>query len=228
MTEPMLALHAATKTYHDGLPVHALRETDLVINEGDYITVTGASGSGKSTLLNLLGLLDVPTTGAYHVLGTPVNELGEVYRGAVRGQVFGFIFQNFHLLAGRSALENVEMGMLYGPYGRRDRRRMAWSTVERLGLAHRAHADPRMMSGGERQRVAVARAVAGRPRVLFCDEPTGNLDSANTANVLEALRQLNTDGLTVVVVTHDPVVAAEGRRRIEVADGTVVERDQVA
>ncbi|MEV6305608.1 ATP-binding cassette domain-containing protein [Actinoplanes sp. NPDC051861] len=224
----MLELRSATKTYDDGHPVHALRETDLFIGEGDYLTVTGASGSGKSTLLNLLGLLDVPTTGSYHVLGTPVNELGETHRGAVRGQVFGFIFQNFHLLAGRSALENVEMGMLYGPYGRRERRRLARETVERLGLGHRAHADPRMMSGGERQRVAVARAVAGRPRVLFCDEPTGNLDSANTDNVLEALRGLNAEGLTLVVVTHDRAVAAEGRRRIAVTDGSVAEHEPAA
>ncbi|MFF5289152.1 ABC transporter ATP-binding protein [Paractinoplanes globisporus] len=219
----MLELRAATKTYDDGHPVHALRETSLTVEEGDYVAITGASGSGKSTLLNLLGLLDVPTTGSYRVLGLPAHELAESHRGAVRGQVFGFIFQNFHLLNGRSALENVELGMLYGPYNRRERRRRAWETVERLGLAHRALADPRRMSGGERQRVAVARAVAGRPRVLFCDEPTGNLDSANTATVLDTLRGLNEEGLTVVVVTHDPGVAAEGRRRIEVSDGTVTE-----
>jgi putative ABC transport system ATP-binding protein len=142
-------------------------------------------------------------------------------RVALRGQVFGFVFQAFHLLAGRTALENVELGMLYGPHRRVRRRELAAAALERIGLGHRMHADPRRLSGGERQRVAIARALATRPLVLFCDEPTGNLDSANTANVLDLLADLHQSGFTLVVVTHDPTVAARGNRHLQVTDGQV-------
>jgi putative ABC transport system ATP-binding protein len=217
----LLELDSACKTYNDGHPVHALAATDLAISDGDYVTITGPSGSGKSTLLNLLGLLDAPTTGAYRVNGVETAGLDEVTRGALRGQLFGFVFQAFHLLPGRSALENVELGMLYGPYRPRQRRTLAQAAIDRIGLGHRAHADPRTLSGGERQRVAIARAIAARPRVLFCDEPTGNLDSTNGDNVLALLEELHQDGLTVAVVTHDPRVAERGTRRIDVRDGKV-------
>ncbi len=185
--------------------------------------MTGPSGSGKSTLLNLLGLLDVPTTGSYRVSEMETAACGPTLRGAIRGQLFGFVFQAFHLLPGRTARENVELGMLYGPYGPRERRRLATDALERLGLGHRANADPRQLSGGEKQRVAIARAVAARPQVLFCDEPTGNLDSANTSVVLAVLRQLHGEGLTVIVVTHDPEVASQAQRRLNVVDGVVHE-----
>nr|WP_236646856.1 ABC transporter ATP-binding protein [Micromonospora acroterricola] len=211
------------RTYLDGEPVHALRPVDLHVEAADYVSVTGPSGSGKSTLLNILGLLDTPTSGSYRVGDVETSNCGAALRGAIRGQLFGFVFQAFHLLPGRTALENVELGMLYGHNGRRQRRRLAMDALERMGMAHRAKADPRHLSGGEKQRVAIARAVAARPRVLFCDEPTGNLDSANTAVVLDVLRQLNTDGLTLVVVTHEPEVAAEATRRLGVVDGVVVE-----
>lgn len=219
----MLALRDVSRTYHDGHPVYALRPVSFTIAEGEYVTITGPSGSGKSTLLNILGLLDVPTSGSYTVAGVETTTLREATRGAIRGQLFGFVFQAFHLLGGRSAAENVELGMVYGPSSPRLRRRSAMAALERIGLAHRAHADPRVLSGGERQRVAIARAVAAAPKVLFCDEPTGNLDSENTANVLGLLRELNGEGLTVVVVTHDPLVADCGTRRLIVADGTVTE-----
>jgi putative ABC transport system ATP-binding protein len=200
-----------------------LRPTDLHIRAGEYVTITGPSGSGKSTLLNVLGLLDVPTDGSYRINGVETTDLGETGRGAVRGQLFGFVFQAFHLLAGRSAFENVELGMLYGPRSRGDRRRRAEEALDRVGLARRADADPRTLSGGERQRVAIARAVACGPRVLFCDEPTGNLDSENTAGVLALLRELHTDGLVIIVVTHEADVAAQGTRRLRVADGVVTQ-----
>ena len=203
--------------------MYALRATTLAIGQGEYLTITGPSGSGKSTLLNILGLLDVPDSGAYHVDGVEMTAQPEATRGAVRGQVFGFVFQAFHLLAGHTAAENVELGMLYGPWRRRDRQRLAAATLDRVGLAGRTLADPRTLSGGERQRVAIARAVAGGPRVLFCDEPTGNLDSENTSNVMSLLRDLHSGGLTVVVVTHDAAVAAEGERRLRVTDGIVTE-----
>ena len=219
----MLTMRGVTRTYDDGRPVHALRSTDLHVAAGDYVSITGPSGSGKSTLLNIFGLLDQPSTGSYQVGGVEMVTGGQALRGAVRGQVFGFVFQSFHLLPGRTAAENVEIGLLYGPYRRRERRRLAAEALQRMSLEHRAHADPRRLSGGERQRVAIARAVAARPRVLFCDEPTGNLDSANTAVVLDLLSRLNADGLTVVVVTHDPGVAAQAGRRLRVVDGVVSE-----
>ncbi|WP_433298165.1 ABC transporter ATP-binding protein [Actinoplanes sp. CA-030573] len=219
----MLTMHQVARTYDDGQPVHALLPTDLHIAAGDHVSITGPSGSGKSTLLNIFGLLDAPSAGAYHVAGVDTVTCGPALRTAIRGQVFGFVFQSFHLLPGRTALENVEIGLLYGPHRRRKRRQMAAEALERMGLGHRMRADPRQLSGGERQRVAIARAVAARPQVLFCDEPTGNLDSANTQGVLALLRQLNRDGLTVVVVTHDPTVAETAGRRLRVTDGVVRE-----
>ncbi|MEV0895814.1 ABC transporter ATP-binding protein [Actinoplanes sp. NPDC049802] len=221
MTDPVLSLTGVSRTYNDGHPVMALRPTDLGLAQGDHVTISGPSGAGKSTLLNILGLLDAPTEGSYRINGVETRTLGEATRGAVRGQIFGFVFQAFHLLAGRSALENVELGMLYGPHSPRRRRQLARTALERMRLGHRAHADPRQLSGGEKQRVAVARAIACEPRVLFCDEPTGNLDSENTAGVLDLLDELHRDGLTVVVVTHDHEIAARGRRRLRVVDGVV-------
>jgi putative ABC transport system ATP-binding protein len=219
----VLELIGVSRTYHDGHQVQALRATDLRIEAGDYVTITGHSGSGKSTLLNLLGLLDTASTGSYRINGVEMTGLREPTRGAARGQLFGFVFQAFHLLPGRSALENVELGMLYGPGAPRTRRAEAADALARVGLAERAYADPRTLSGGERQRVAIARAVVGRPQVLLCDEPTGNLDSASTASLLDLLRELHTGGLTVVVVTHEADVAAQGTRRLAVDDGVVSE-----
>jgi putative ABC transport system ATP-binding protein len=201
-----------------------LAPTNLAIDKGDYLTITGPSGSGKSTLLNLFGLLDRPTTGDYFIRGVTVRALDTVTTAAIRGQLFGFVFQAYHLLAGRSALENVEIGMLYGPFAPRARRRRAAAALDRVGLAHRTHALPRQLSGGERQRVAIARSVACGPQVLFCDEPTGNLDSANSHNVMSLLSDLNAEGLTLVVVTHDPTVASLSRRLVTVADGVVSEQ----
>jgi putative ABC transport system ATP-binding protein len=219
----LLTLREISRTYRDGPPVYALRPATLTIDVGEYISVTGRSGSGKSTLLNMLGLLDEPTTGSYQVGGIETAGGRQSLRGAIRGQLFGFVFQAFHLLAGRTALENVELGMLYGPHRHRQRQRLAAEALTRIGLSDRMHADPRQLSGGERQRVAIARAAAARPQVLFCDEPTGNLDSDNTANVLALLRELNTQGMTIVVVTHDEEVAAQAQRRLHLVDGTVTE-----
>ncbi|MCD0453104.1 ATP-binding cassette domain-containing protein [Actinocorallia sp. API 0066] len=224
----LLDLAGVARTYNDGHPVYALRATTLTIPEGSYVTISGPSGSGKSTLLNVLGLLDAPDEGSYRVRGVEMAGADEALRGAVRGQLFGFVFQAFHLLPGRTARENVEIGMVYGPSRRRERRTRAEEALARMGLGHRLNADPRALSGGERQRVAIARAVAARPRVLFCDEPTGSLDSANTANVLTLLRELNNDGLTVVVVTHEAEVAAEGGLRLRVEDGIVTTHTEEA
>jgi putative ABC transport system ATP-binding protein len=219
----MLKLREITKTYAGGHPVHALRNTSFVIADGELVTISGPSGSGKSTLLNILGLLDLATTGTYLIDGIDAAAVSESTRGAIRGQLFGFVFQAFHLLAGRSVLENVELGMVYGPMRGARRSRLAADTLERVGMSHRLNADPRTLSGGERQRVAIARAVAPAPRFLFCDEPTGNLDSTNTTNIVGLLEGLNRDGLTVVVVTHDREIAASGRRRLDVIDGVVLD-----
>jgi putative ABC transport system ATP-binding protein len=224
----MLNLSGVARTYLDGQPIQALRPTDLTVAAGDYVTITGPSGSGKSTLLNVIGLLDRPSTGAYRIGEVETATADETVRAAIRGQLFGFVFQAFHLLAGRSAVENVELGMMYGPLRPAERRRRAVEALDRVRLAGRADADPRTLSGGERQRVAIARAVAPGPRVLYCDEPTGNLDSGNTANVLAVLDGLHADGLTLVVVTHDPSVAARGGRQLRVADGEVSECTEVA
>jgi putative ABC transport system ATP-binding protein len=220
---PLLDLDGIGRTYDDGHPVYALRPTTIQVSAGDYVTITGPSGSGKSTMLNLVGLLDTPSMGSYRVNGVETVGVGDRFKVAVRGQLFGFVFQSFHLLAGRSAIENVEIGMLYGPHNARTRHQRAAEALDRMRLGHRAHADPRTLSGGERQRVAIARAIAPRPEVLFCDEPTGNLDSANTDNMLALLDELHRDSLTVLVVTHDSHVAARGTRRLSVDDGVVVE-----
>ena len=221
--EPLLALSGVSRSYDDGHVVRALRETDLVVGRGEYVTITGQSGSGKSTLMNIIGLLDRPSEGSYLVGGVPTEQVDEAGRCAIRSRLFGFVFQAFHLLPSRSAVENVELGMLYTEPSAKKRRALATAALERMRLSHRLQADPRTMSGGERQRVAIARAIAGDPKVLLCDEPTGNLDSANTDNVLEVLDELHCDGLTLVVVTHETKVAARGGRQLVVTDGVVGE-----
>lgn len=219
----MLELSGISRTYTEGGPIRALRDVTLTIEQGEYVAVTGSSGSGKSTLLNVLGLLDQPSVGTYRVAGVETAALGDRIRVALRAQLFGFVFQAFHLLPGRSALENVELGMLYGPRSPSERRARSRAALSRMGLDKRAGSDPRRLSGGERQRVAVARAIAGGPRVLFCDEPTGNLDSANTENLLKLLAELHSEGLTIVIVTHDREVAEQARRQLVVRDGLVFE-----
>ncbi|WP_410535908.1 ABC transporter ATP-binding protein [Streptomyces sp. KL2] len=221
--QPVLELTGVSRTYDDGVPVHALHPVDLVVRSGDYVTITGPSGAGKSTLLNVLGLLDSPSTGSYRAAGVETTDVDERTRVTIRSQLFGFVFQAFHLLPGRSARENVELSMVYGPWPVKERRKRAAEALDRIGMSARGDADPRTLSGGERQRVAIARAIAARPAVLFCDEPTGNLDSVNTANVLSVLDELHRDGITVVVVTHDDEVAARGTRGLDVRDGTVLE-----
>jgi putative ABC transport system ATP-binding protein len=218
----MLELRGVARTYAGDRPVHALRSTDLIVDSGDYLSITGRSGSGKSTLLNVLGLLDGPSEGSYTVGSVETVGADAALVAAIRGQLFGFVFQAFHLLNGRTVLENIELGMLYSVKRSRVRRKAALELAVRVGLEHRLEADPRQLSGGEKQRVAIARAVAGSPSVLFCDEPTGNLDTENSANVMNLLQDLHGKGLTIVVVTHDPDVANRASRRLLVVDGVVV------
>jgi putative ABC transport system ATP-binding protein len=208
-------------TYAGPPPVEALRPTDLTIEVGEYVAIVGPSGSGKSTLLNILGLLDRPTFGVYELDGVDVGALSEDDRTSVRANRIGFIFQAFHLLPYRDAAENVALALLYLGIPARVRRRLALEALDRVGLADRAQAFPTTLSGGERQRVAIARALIGEPRLLLCDEPTGNLDSATAATVLDLVADLHHDGLTVVMITHDPLVSTRATRVVSIMDGRV-------
>jgi putative ABC transport system ATP-binding protein len=219
---PVLELRGVGRTFPGPPGVVALRDVDLVVPRGDYVAVAGPSGSGKSTLLNLLGCLDRPTSGTYRLDGIDVAGLGDAQRTALRGRRIGFVFQSFHLLSHRTALENVALAGVYQRVPRSVRRERAVAVLGRVGLAHRLAALPPVLSGGERQRVAVARALVAEPSLLLCDEPTGNLDSANTAAVLDLFDELHADGLTLVVITHDEAVATRARRRVRMADGALV------
>ena len=204
-------------------PVRALRPCDFSVRRGEFVTVVGPSGSGKSTFLNVVGLLDAPTEGSYLLDGIDTGALRDAERTALRGQRIGFVFQSFHLLPHRTAAENVALGMTYTGVPRPERARRSHEALVRVGLGHRLHSVPTQMSGGERQRTAIARAVAGRPSLLLCDEPTGNLDSSNAESVLRLLDELHADGMTIVVITHDPLVAAHGTRTVTIHDGVLRE-----
>jgi putative ABC transport system ATP-binding protein len=208
---------------HPG-PVTAVRDVSLTVSAGDFVAITGASGSGKTSLLALLGLLDTPSHGTYRILGADVTSASETQRAVIRSRVFGFVFQSFNLLPARTAADNVTVGMLYTDLPRNERHRRAAATLEMVGLSHRAHATASTLSGGEQQRVAIARAIAGAPRVLLCDEPTGNLDSQNTSQLCRLLENLNRRGLTIVIVTHDPTVAGTANATYEMADGILARK----
>ncbi|GAA2260665.1 ABC transporter ATP-binding protein [Streptomyces atrovirens] len=210
-------------TYPGPPPVAALRPCSLAVREGEYVAVVGPSGSGKSTFLNIVGLLDRPTEGTYVLDGADTTALPEAELTALRGSLIGFVFQAFHLIPHRTALENVALAMLYSAVPARERVQRARTALEQVGLAHRADSLPNRMSGGERQRAAIARAIVGRPRLLLCDELTGNLDSATAASVLDLLDDLHASGMTLVVITHDPVVAARAARTITIRDGVLSE-----
>jgi putative ABC transport system ATP-binding protein len=224
MPAPVIELRGLTRTYPGPPPVPALRSADLVIEQGDYVAVTGPSGSGKSTLLHLLGLLDVPTGGSYLLDGLDTSALDDKDRSALRGRRIGFVFQAFHLLPYRSALENVQLAELYNSTPRSDRLGAAVGALDAVGLGHRMDALPTTLSGGECQRVAIARALVNRPSLLLCDEPTGNLDSRNAAALMELLDQLNAEGFTIVIITHDARVAGHASRTIAISDGVLSEQ----
>lgn len=221
---PVIELRGVARTYPGPPPVPALRPADLAIETGGYVAITGPSGSGKSTLLHLLGLLDTPTAGTYLLDGLDTSTLGDRDRSALRGGRIGFVFQAFHLLPYRTALENVLLAQLYNQTPRAQRLDLAVEALGAVGLRHRLDALPTTLSGGECQRVAIARALVNRPSLLLCDEPTGNLDSRNAATVMELLDELNAAGFTIVVITHDPSVASHARRAIAISDGVLSER----
>jgi putative ABC transport system ATP-binding protein len=220
---PVLELEGIERRFA-GPPEHvALRSVTLAVDPGELVTVVGRSGSGKSTLLNVLGLLDRPTGGRYVLDGRDVRDLGDVERSRLRGEHIGFVFQGFELLPRRTALDNVMLAGLYVGTPRAERRARALEALDTVGLGHRAHQLPTTMSGGEKQRVAIARALSGSPSLLLCDEPTGNLDSASAAQVVDLLESFNAGGMTVVLITHDADIAARGARTFALHDGVLAE-----
>ena len=221
--EVLIHLHAITKTYGSGdAAFHALRGVDLTINRGDFVAIMGPSGSGKSTLMNLLGCLDTPTSGSYRFKDIPVETLNKDQRSLLRRHAHGFIFQGFNLLARTSALENVELPLLYRGYTRKQRHQMAREALASVGLPDKERNTPAELSGGQQQRVAIARAIVTNPDTLFADEPTGNLDSHTTLEIMDLLCRLNTDrGISIIMVTHEDHVASYARRIIKVRDGLI-------
>ncbi len=225
LARAVVELRGVARVFPTEPPVHALRRVDLTVEAGDHVAIVGASGSGKSTLLNVLGLLDRPTDGTYLLDGIDTAALSDRQRAGERGRRLGFVFQSFHLLSHRSVEENVMMAEMYRGESRGGRLERAIAALERVGLGHRIGFLPTKLSGGERQRVAIARAIVGGPSLLLCDEPTGNLDSATTASVLELFDRLRDSGLTILVITHDPEVARHARRSVHMVDGRLTEGD---
>jgi len=225
----VIELTDVRKTYWMGdVEVRALDGVSLTIGEGEFVAIMGASGSGKSTLLNILGLLDGYDTGRYLLAGSDTHELSDRRSAQLRNQLLGFVFQAFHLLPQKTAWENVALPLSYAGVGRRERKRRAHEMLERLGLATRAHHRPNELSGGQRQRVAIARALVTDPKVVLADEPTGNLDSDSSEDVMALLREIGSQGRTLVLVTHAADVAAQASRVIAVRDGRVVDADELA
>jgi putative ABC transport system ATP-binding protein len=225
--KPVIEVSALTKTYGSGdTAVHALRGVDLTVMPGEYVAIMGASGSGKSTLLNMLGCLDVPSSGEYALDGFPVSELNERQLSLLRNRKIGFIFQSFNLVPRTSALSNVELPLIYSGLRRGPRRTRALAALEMVGLSDRARHLPNELSGGQQQRVAVARALVTGPAMLLADEPTGNLDRASTTEVLGVFDRLNALGRTVVMITHEDEVAEHAHRVIRVDDGLIVADDR--
>lgn len=212
------------KIYNPGEnQVNALDGVSLTIDEGEFVAIIGQSGSGKSTLMNMLGLLDTPTEGEYYINGKLVDDLTDDQMSTIRNEQIGFIFQGFNLISSLTALENVELPLVYRGMAKAERRKISENALERVGLKERMHHLPKALSGGQQQRVAVARAIAAAPPVILADEPTGNLDTRSTKDVMKILHNLKDEGRTVIVITHDNEIAMEAERVIRIRDGKVVE-----
>ncbi|WP_433293158.1 ABC transporter ATP-binding protein [Actinoplanes sp. CA-030573] len=224
MTRPVIEVRDLRKIYGEGeATVHALRGVSLTVEPGDYVAIMGSSGSGKSTLMNILGALDVPTSGSYHLDGVDVSKLADRQLALARNRLIGFIFQAFNLIPRTSAVANVELPLAYAGVKPRERRRRALAALDVVGLADRARHEPNQLSGGQQQRVAVARALVTEPALLLADEPTGNLDSHSTEDVLDVFDDLSRSGRTIVIITHEPEVGARAKRLVRLVDGQIVE-----
>ena len=223
MSTPVILMQQVHKRYSiDGIEVHALRGVDLSIDPGEFVAIMGPSGSGKSTLMNVIGCLDLPDSGIYRLNDADVTALGGDALARVRNRTVGFVFQSFNLLARTSALENVEMPLIYAGVEKRQRRQRARALLEKFGLADRLHHLPSQLSGGQQQRVAIARALVNRPAILLADEPTGNLDTASGEEVMDILEDLNrNEGATVIAITHEREVAARAQRMLTLRDGNL-------
>ncbi len=220
----MIRLEKISRHYQVGSEtVNALKDFTLEIQSGDYLSVMGPSGSGKSTLLNQLGLLDTPNSGSYTINDIETTQLGEAERAQLRNKKIGFVFQAYHLIDRLTALENVELPLTLIGTDPTERKARAIELLERLGLGRYIHQRPQQLSGGQRQRIAIARAVITHPEILLADEPTGNLDQASGAKVVELLEQLNSDGITLVIVTHDSELGARARKQVKMVDGQLLE-----
>jgi putative ABC transport system ATP-binding protein len=226
---PLIRFRGVTKVYGSGdAAVGALKGVDFTIRQGEFVAVMGPSGSGKSTAMNILGCLDTPTEGTYEFLGTPVGDLNRDQLALLRRHYLGFVFQGFNLLPRTSAVENVELPLIYRGVAPRERRKLALDALDKVGLADRAGHDPNELSGGQQQRVAIARAIVTRPRVMLADEPTGNLDSAMSREIMNLLTGLNREGITIAMVTHEADMAAYTHRIIHFRDGHVVDDEMPA
>jgi putative ABC transport system ATP-binding protein len=219
----LMELQGVEKTYHMGdVDVHALRGVDITVEAGDFVAVMGSSGSGKSTLMNIVGCLDRPTKGRYLLDGNEVSRMSRDQLADIRNRTLGFVFQSFNLLARTSAVENVELPLLYQGVATKERVRRSTEALERVGLGKRLDHHPSQLSGGQQQRVAIARAIVGRPKVILADEPTGNLDSRTSIEVMALFQQLGKEGMTIVLVTHEPDIAEFAARVVVMRDGRVL------
>jgi putative ABC transport system ATP-binding protein len=224
MAAPIIQIENMTKTYTlGGEVVHALQGVSLQIEKGDFLAIIGPSGSGKSTFMNMIGCLDRPDSGSYILDGKEIEKMTDNELAAIRNEKIGFVFQNFHLLTNLTALENVELPLLYRGVKAKERQKIAYECLEKVGLKDRAHHLPNQLSGGQQQRVAIARALVGNPPILLADEPTGALDSKTSKEIIQIMKQLNEQGHTLILITHDWEVANEAKRIVRIQDGQLFE-----